>query len=716
VVVVLGLALTTAVALTLFYHARSEWDAAFRARTNLWVQSLDNELSSAKQWNDGTARFIANSQTVTREEFRRFTSPLLQQDPAISDMAWHPRVTPSDRTAYEAAHGPILEQADDGTQRADAREAWYPRLYVEPDLSDAGVSPTAPGDVRQAALQSAVNGRSAALSAPHAIDGTSNTPGVTLFEPVFSGQSIRGVVSTDLRLPPLFSVFDSHSRLVSAKVVDVTRPDRPQPLYDNDVAATGDSVSSSTLGIGGRRWRVELSPAPGAGPQLLTTLVVTLVGLLATVLAALQIVAQNRRTQSVERQVAAGTDALLEANTNLRRHAEERETTLRALRESEARYRLLAENANDIISRHRQGGEITYVSPAVRTLLGYDPADMEGHNAYEFFHPEDRDDIERRSRELLAARQSFTALYRVRHRDGHYLWVETVHRVLSGDDGVEVLCVSRDISERMEAEQALRESEQMFRAVFELASVGMAFITPTGARFVRVNHRLADMLGYSTSEMEELTIADITHPVDQQISPSEFQQVLAGNKESFMVEKRYLHKKGHTVWIQANTTLIRHTDGEPRYFVSQIVDISDRKHAEDRLAQLSHQQQLILNAAGEGIYGVDLDGTMVFANEAAGEILGYPAEGLVGSRLHEHMHHTDADGTSHQWEDCRIYHSIRDRETHYVDGEVFRHRDGHRVDVQYVSSPIIENGRATGAVVVFSELGPPEDEATRREA
>jgi PAS domain S-box-containing protein len=434
-----------------------------------------------------------------------------------------------------------------------------------------------------------------------------------------------------------------------------------------------------------------------ASPAIAWTLF--LGGLLLTALACVHLHARHKRLQRVEREMAAGTRALLEANRNLRRHAEAREASMAALRRSEARYRLLADHANDVISRHAPGGAITYVSPSVRTLLGYDPDSLIGRSSYDLFPARDVAATRRHLRTLMNGDQPFTRTYRVTHRNGHDIWIETVHRVLPESEGGELLCISRDITARRNAEAALRDSEAMFRTVFEHSAVGMGLFSTADGRFLRVNHALAELLGYSVAEFEELSVGDVTHPADQAVTPSEMQQVLAGDKESFIVEKRYLHKNGSTVWILGNTTLIRHADGEPRYFVTQIQDISDRKRVQQRLARLTHQQDLILNAAGEGICGVDRDGIITFANRAAGETLGYLPADLVRRPIHALE---DSGPATPRWRDCRIYQSIRDRETHYVDDETFRHRSGRVLHVQYVSSPIIEQQRATGAVVVFS--------------
>lgn len=120
-------------------------------------------------------------------------------------------------------------------------------------------------------------------------------------------------------------------------------------------------------------------------------------------------------------------------------------------------------------------------------------------------------------------------------------------------------------------------------------------------------------------------------------------------------------------------------------------------------SSLATRHQLILDSAGEGIYGLDLDGRTTFVNEAATRILGWNESDLLGALLHDIHHHTHADGRPYPRENCPIYAALRDGEVHDVDDEVFWHADGHCIPVEYTSTPIIEAGAITGAVVVFRD-------------
>ena len=120
--------------------------------------------------------------------------------------------------------------------------------------------------------------------------------------------------------------------------------------------------------------------------------------------------------------------------------------------------------------------------------------------------------------------------------------------------------------------------------------------------------------------------------------------------------------------------------------------------------EIERQNQLILGAAGEGIYGVNVDGETTFANPAAERMLGWRAEELAGRNIHNLIHHSHEDGSRYTVKACPIYAAFHDGEIHHVDNEVFWRKDGSAFPVEYTSTPITDNGRLVGAVVVFRDV------------
>lgn len=134
-------------------------------------------------------------------------------------------------------------------------------------------------------------------------------------------------------------------------------------------------------------------------------------------------------------------------------------------------------------------------------------------------------------------------------------------------------------------------------------------------------------------------------------------------------------------------------------------DITVRKWVEDVTEQLARRNQLILEAAGEGIYGLDTQGKTTFVNPAAARMLGYEPDDLIGQRHHELAHHSKPNGKSYPNEECPIYTAFKDGAVHTnVDDEVFWRKDGTSFPVEYTSTPIIEDGRILGAVVTFQDI------------
>jgi hydrogenase-4 transcriptional activator len=120
--------------------------------------------------------------------------------------------------------------------------------------------------------------------------------------------------------------------------------------------------------------------------------------------------------------------------------------------------------------------------------------------------------------------------------------------------------------------------------------------------------------------------------------------------------------------------------------------------------RIERQNRLILGAVGEGIYGLDADGRTTFVNPAAERILGWSAQDMVGHDAHLMFHHTHADGRPFPVQQCPIHASFCDGQVHRVDDEVFWHKDGEAIPVEYTSTPIFEMGRLVGAVVLFRDI------------
>lgn len=168
--------------------------------------------------------------------------------------------------------------------------------------------------------------------------------------------------------------------------------------------------------------------------------------------------------------------------------------------------------------------------------------------------------------------------------------------------------MSGDIAFALEgfAKEARRQrAEEAFRSTFEQAAVGFSHVAPDG-RFLNVNQRFADMLGYTEEELLARTFAEITYPEDAEADAEDVQSLLGGQKQSSSREKRYVRKDGHPLWVKLTASLVRHPDGTPKFFVNVIEDITRQKQDEEtyrRLEASLHQAQKMesLGALAAGI-------------------------------------------------------------------------------------------------------------------
>ena len=325
------------------------------------------------------------------------------------------------------------------------------------------------------------------------------------------------------------------------------------------------------------------------------------------------------------------------------------------------------------------------------TLLGHDPSGLVGLRLDEF---------------LPGGVLDPEAKLSVRRADGHELPVEISVRVIEVDGRPALAVAIRDVTERRGRAAALREAGEHFKRLFEDGPVAMAL---AGENFVlaEVNAAFCELTGYTAEELDGLTFNDISHPDDQDVGLRLAQGTVAGEIPGFKLDKRYLRKDGEVVWVEVSVSSIRDADGRPITTLGVMQDITERRlaltHAHEELDRLARERDRILEFAGEGIYHVDEDGRITFANPAAATMLGWPLETLIGKPAHELLHHTRADGSHFPRRDCPIHSPAPGQAVQHATDDVFWRCDGQSFAVHYTSAPVREPGVA-GAVVVFSDV------------
>jgi PAS domain S-box-containing protein len=200
--------------------------------------------------------------------------------------------------------------------------------------------------------------------------------------------------------------------------------------------------------------------------------------------------------------------------------------------------------------------------------------------------------------------------------------------VLIGSEKVGIGGLIRDITERKQDREALQESEQLFRRIFEHSPVGKTLTTPDG-KLLKVNQAFADMLGYTIEELQQRNFSDITSPEDMQISRECIRCLLTDEQSVYRMEKRYLSKSGNKVWVDLSTTLLRDSNGAPLYFLTTILDITYKKQAQAAIKESEFRLSRAELVAGLGNWEIDLATGTVTASNGARTIYGAGQEELT---------------------------------------------------------------------------------------
>jgi PAS domain S-box-containing protein len=263
----------------------------------------------------------------------------------------------------------------------------------------------------------------------------------------------------------------------------------------------------------------------------------------------------------------------------------DRKRTERALRESEEKYRLVSENTSDWVYWITPDGTMRYVSPSCERVTGYSPEEFvkRPELAIEIAHPEDRDAVERHHQEVLSSDGSDTMEFRIVTKTGEVRWIEHGCSPIHSDEGEHVgrRVTNRDITDRKKISDALHESEDMFRRVFESANVGKSITSPDGT--IQANKAFAAMLGYTSEELNGKTWQELTPRSEIESVQKILAPLLKGEQNSARLNKRYIHKNGSYIWADVSTAIQRDGEGKPQHYITTIVDITDRKRAEDAL-------------------------------------------------------------------------------------------------------------------------------------
>ena len=269
------------------------------------------------------------------------------------------------------------------------------------------------------------------------------------------------------------------------------------------------------------------------------------------------------------------------------------------LRKSEERWQLVLKGNNDGIWDLNLKTNKVFRSTRYKEMLGYQEHELEDSNDdwKRRIHPDDFERVIQINQDYLERKIPHYAVeYRQRCKDGSYKWVLGRAQAVWDAAGSPVRMVgsTTDISDRKLAEEALRESEQHFRQIFQEAPIGISVADFQTHRFFKANPAWCRILGYSASELLSLTFGEITHPDDLPEDLHNVKQIEQGKIDSFRMEKRYRKKNGEFMWANLTVTVLPSQEGKPKLNLAMIEDITERQQVEEQIKASLQEKETLL--------------------------------------------------------------------------------------------------------------------------
>ncbi len=277
---------------------------------------------------------------------------------------------------------------------------------------------------------------------------------------------------------------------------------------------------------------------------------------------------------------------------SIARDVTERKQTEKALRESEEKYRNLVENINDVIYSLNENGIITYVSPSVKSVLGYDPSEILGQKFNTYFLESDLPLLLENFKKLFKG-TSMESEYRIITKSGDIRWIHTSSKPTVVDDKIiGIQGVLSDIMERKHAMEALKESEELYKSLIR-ASPEAVTATNLEGEIIFASPQTVKLHGYNINELLGMNAFELIDPKDHIRATKNLKATL---KEGYVknIEYNLLRKNGSSFIGELSAALIKDPEGKPKSFIATVRDITERKQAEGRLRNALEEKDILL--------------------------------------------------------------------------------------------------------------------------
>jgi PAS domain S-box-containing protein len=276
-----------------------------------------------------------------------------------------------------------------------------------------------------------------------------------------------------------------------------------------------------------------------------------------------------------------------------------------------------------------RNGNVLNVNKKIKEILGYLPQELVGKNWFDFFIKPEFQNAVRQPFEKMMTGQGDNIEYfenQLKAKDGTMkmiYWHNTLVKDAAGSI-LKTISSGNDITGLRNAENELGRSEERFKLVFEKSTAGVSLTSPEG-NVQKANEAFAKMLGYTVDELQTKNFSGVTFPEDLPETKKAVRALATGEKASYRLEKRYIHKDGSVVWADVSTAMMFDGAKQPMYLITTILDITERKKSQELVAESEEKYRTLFNSAEVGMYRSKLDGSGFMFGYTKAELMSGPA-------------------------------------------------------------------------------------------
>jgi two-component system NtrC family sensor kinase len=387
----------------------------------------------------------------------------------------------------------------------------------------------------------------------------------------------------------------------------------------------------------------------------------------------------------------------------------ERKRIEEALGVERARLRTLINTIPDLVWLKDPQGVYLAGNPAFERLMGVKEEDLLGKTDYDFFPTELAEFFRGHDRNaVLAGKPTVNEEWVTFADDGHRALLETIKTPMLDHEGrlVGVLGIARDITNARRTEEALRETEANLLQSQRIAGIGH-YVFEIGTGRWSSSEVMDEIFGIDAGYPRDVEgWLRLVHPDDRAAMGAHLRDHVLVRKQPFDKEYRIVRPSDGAIrWMHGLGRLDFDAGGSPIRMLGTIQDITESKRVEEALQESKDKVSQILDSTSEGIYGLDLFGNCTFCNPSGISMLGYHDEkDLIGSNMHERVHHTKADGSPYPKEECADRVAISKGEMIHRDKEILWRADGTSFTAEYWTHPISRGDDLIGTVVTFIDI------------